>query len=276
MVNYARLKETLRLAGFAVSDGPIFTARDFGQYAKYLIQTPYRKSAGATANPSAPVNLAAIAYGIAFPTILPKQVAAQVGANITLSNVYLWPEAMNSSLEMLNGNHNPASNFVVGNGQNVQVAVSIRYNQDGVIPKSEDGYYKLPRVSPNNQKPWTFAFSFATMPNVSLDEYDITMSLSLDSTGADSPVLKYTLDGNTLVSDPAGSNITDSQGIEGQVVQNIERYSFNFIKDLLLPESMRAETVPYGKYTITLEAKGKDSGTQKGDSAKAVAKVEIL
>lgn len=273
MVNYERLKETLRLAGFSVSSGTTFTAKDMGQYANYLIQTPYRKIAGFDAN--APVNLAALSYGLVFPSLLPNQVAAQVGANITLSNVYLWPEAMNSSLEMLLGNHNPASNFVVGNGNNVQVAVSIRYNEDGVIPKSKDGYYQLPRVSPNNQKPWTFAFSFATMPGVSLDEYDITMSLSLDSTGEDTPVLSYILDGNTMISDPSGSNITDNEGVEGQVVQNIERYSFDFIKDLLLPESMRSETVPYGKYTITIEASGKESGTQLGDVAKAVAKVNI-
>lgn len=271
MVNYERLKETLRQAGFTVSAGSVFTARDMGQYVNYLIQSPFRKDSSVL-----PVDPAAIAYGMAFPTILPKQVAAEVGSNITLSNVYLWPEAMNSNKEMLWGNHNPASNFVVGNGQNVQVGISIRYNQDGVIPQSDDGYYKMPRVSPRNQRPWTFAFSFATMEGVNLDEYDATLTLTLDSTGADTPVLRFTLDGNTLISDPAGSNITDNEGIAGQVVQNGERYSFDFIKDLLLPESMRTETVPYGKYTLTIQAAGKMGGDRQGDIATAVAKVEII
>jgi hypothetical protein len=270
-VNYTRLKQTLSAAGYPVSAGTYFQSTDMALYERYLLETPFRPgNAGVVIDP------AADAYGLTFPQLLPAPVANNFSAGVQLPNVTLWSEAINPSTGyMYLGTGNPVSNFQCGNGVNIQLGIAIKWKLDGTMPLSNNGVYNLPRLSPNNGQNWTFAFSIASLPGFPLTDYNVTLTASLDSTGATTPVISFALSGNTLVSTPAGTNITDNEGITNQVVQNIESYTFAFLKDLLLPESMQSQAVPYGTYYITLSAQGIAGTPAAGDNASCVVKAII-
>lgn len=256
--NFGKLKTAMAAAGYPTSEGPNFNGIDLGSYNRYTKDQAF--ITGQT------VNVTDAMYGLEYSSVLPTTLAANFSVGSQVTNAKLWAEAIHNGY-MYVGTGNPVTNFQVTNGVSVQVGLSLRYYQNGVPPAAGDGgNYKMPKVDANN-RPWTFSFSVASIEGVSLENYDVTLVCSLDTTGAATPVMSFALDGNTWVSTPSGSNITDSQGVENQVVQNIEQYRFDFLKSRLLPESMRSETVPYGLYTITLSAVGKADTPQEGDNA---------
>lgn len=98
------------------------------------------------------------------------------------------------------------------------------------------------------------------------------MGLNSDGLQAPNLLLTYDAAANTWNSDE-GDSITDSfQNDDATVVQDIQSYIFDYIKDKLLPESMRDEDIPYGRYTITLTATNEDSG----DTASVSVSINVL
>lgn len=269
--NYAKLKEQVAAYGLPVSEGQGFNYIDLASTRRYFQEQQFL---GGTPGPFNGL------YGLAFPELAPPEAAAVFAVGVQIGNVDLWSEAMKPNTDTLYaGTGNPASDFQIANGEKIQLGLAIRWkNFLGKYPQAKDGVITIPKTKTftpsggtEQTQPWTFLFSVACTADGSISDYDVTLTASLDSTGASTPVLSFAYDDGTWVSTPSGSNLTDSQGVSDKVSQNIQQYSFDYLKTKLLPTSMRDEAVPFGTYTLTL----KSVHTESGEVTQAQVKVVV-
>ena len=248
-VDYAALKQQMRDASIEVSEGDHFGVEEATQYQRFVAGVAYASGV--------PYNPISAAVGLAFPQELPPALGSQIGTGVFV-NGKPWAAGINNGY-LIVGTGNPAVNFQIANGVGVQVGLSVRYRQDMAIPPGSADGYKLPAT--RNGEDWTFAFSIATQGEAVLADYDVHLILSLDSTGAPTPVLDfvYDADANTFTAEGVDPIIDNAVNDEGTAVQNIQSYGFTFIKEKLLPESMREAATPYGLYVLTLTATHKET-----------------
>lgn len=259
---YAQFKQEMRDANFPVTDGDDVAIEDLKWIQPFVASEAYESG-----QPYDPVKAVA---GIAYPSVLPSNLACQISGGV-FPNATLWPSATKDGQGkyLLIGSGNPVNKWLIGNTDLVQVGFSPRYRHSPAPINSDlTGLYSFSRADAQGNA-WSFALSVATKDTAKLADYTIEMHFSLDSTGAEAPELSFTYDAaaNTWT-EAEGYVISDSyQDPDGTVVQNIESYIFDFIKDKLLPESMRDEPIPYGRFFLRLSAKNETTGDQASITA---------
>lgn len=265
---YPEFKQLMRDAGFPVTAGDGFAIEDLKWVLPFVASSAYTSGQ--------PFNLTKAFAGTVFPSVLPVSLASQLSPG-PLTNGVLWNNATKDGKGewMLTGTGNPVNKWAVSSTSSIQVGISPRYrNNLTPVNADEDSTYTMPRADADGNA-WAFAFSVACRgEDVKLADYSISLSVGLNSDGLQAPSLLLTYDAaaNTWNSDE-GDSITDSfQNDDATVVQDIQSYIFDYIKDKLLPESMRDEDIPYGRYTITLTAANEDSG----DSASVSVSINVL
>lgn len=266
--HYSEFKQLMREANYPVTAGDAFAIEDLQWVFPFVASAAYQSGQ--------PFDVAKAFAGTAFPSELPLNLASQLSPGMFMNGT-LWNSAtLDGKGEwMLVGQGNPVNKWAISNGTAVQVGISPRYRQNMTpVNSGADGMYTLPRADAADNA-WAFGFSVATKgEDVTLADYTISLSVSLDSTGAETPVLTFEYDAaaNTWTSDE-GDTLSDSfQDEDGTVVQDIQSYSFDFIKDKLLPESMRTEDIPFGRYTISLTATNETTG----DAAAVTVPLNIM
>lgn len=171
------------------------------------------------------------------------------------------------------GTGNPAVGFVTGGDEYIQLGISVRYTRDADIPLADGTSFEMPAIK--NGRKWRFAFSAATLKGALLADYDISLLLSLDtenpSLETDVLVFKYDPKTHYWNSTQTGT-ITDSAGGE-KVVQNIQAYEFDFIRDLLV-QTFEEGVVPFGKFKIALVAKR--AGVEDAEEMRSEVDITIL
>lgn len=174
------------------------------------------------------------------------------------------PEVLDESAQtedgwMLHGSQNRSDGFTKDVSDDVELAVSIRYPYPEVSPADsvpeQTGTYTLDENHPD----WRFAFSVAALGGNQLADFDsIELELSSNTETGGGPVIAWTYDAASnewegvqgdLPAPPA--DIVDST-TDGTVVQNIQSYGFDFIRELLTPPEGMAPVA--GQFTITLRA----------------------
>ena len=253
---YSQFKQLMRDANFPVTAGDAFAIEDLQWVFPFVASSAYQSGQ--------PFDSAKAFAGTAFPSVLPSNLASQLSPG-QIPNGVLWNSATvdGKGEWMLAGQGNPVNRWAISNGTSVQVGFSPRYRHDQIPVNSNlDGSYTIQRADSSGDA-WAFAFSVATRgEGVKLADYAITLGLSLDSTGAVGPELTFQYDAvaNTWTSDQ-GDVLSDSfQNADATVVQDIQSYIFDYIKDKLLPTSMRSVPIPYGRFTLSLKAINSTSG----------------
>lgn len=242
-----KLKELMAADGYPVSpDGQVWGV-DYESYRKWVLANVLNKDGWTFADVK---NQWEALHLSAF---VPAAIAADVAIGPVM-NVPLSGSAVGENGYLLTGQGNPASGFVLVNGTNCQAALSIRYTQNLRIPSPDStGAFSIPATDANGNE-WAFAYSLSAE---TLADYDVTLSVSLDPTGASSAALVWTLDGTNFVSEDTESITDNTVSEDGTTVQNIQRYSFDWIKSHLLPPA-NTQAVPSGSFVISLSVVAKD------------------
>lgn len=267
MGTYSEFKQLMRDAGYPVDNSDDFAINDLKWIPAFIASQTY--------NSGVPYDPVMAAAGLAYPSELPPSLSSQLAVG-SFPNGVVWNVATvdGKGQFILTGTGNPVNKWVISNGASVQTGISLRYRHDGApVLAEEDGSFRIARADDENNA-WSFALSVATKGEATLADYEVHLILSLDSSGAPTPVLDFLYDASANTWTATGTDpISDSYiSAEKTVVQNIETYVFDFIKSKLLPESMRQEAVPHGRYTITLSAVNSTSG----DQASVVVPVTVL
>ncbi len=265
---YPEFKQMMREAGFPVTEGDAFAIEDLQWVLPFVASEAYQSGQ--------PFELSKAFAGFAYPSVLPISLASQLSHG-SFSNGTLWNNATldGKGKWMLNGSGNPVNKWAISNTASIQVGISPRYRHSPAPVSSDaNGVYTMSRSDADGNA-WAFAFSVACRgENVKLSDYTIGLSIGLNSDGQQAPnlMLEYDAAANAWNS-PEGDSITDSfQSDDGTVVQDIQSYVFDYIKGKLMPESMRDEEVPYGRYIISLTAVNADNG----DTAAVIVPIHVL
>lgn len=246
--NPTKLKEAMADQGLPVSDLPTIGGTDHESLRLYGASAQY--------NAGLPYDSNQILYGLAYPAVQVTSVA-EVSAMGSVGNVKIWPNGLTEAGYLKAGTGIPGAIFITGVGEHIQLGLHALYRNYDKGLRSEEFTYSMPASVEGH--PWVVAYSIVTDGETKIEDYEISMELTLNSNGASTPVASWLYNAASNTFEGELSHVTDSFR-DDFALQNVTAYDFPAIQPHLLPEAMREAEIPYGLYRITLVAtKGEEA-----------------